>query len=563
MPSGLINIVSYGSQDLFLNGTPEITFFKLVYRRHTPFSIESIPINFDDPVGFGKKSAITIQKVGDLIHKAYLQITLPEVSLKRFLPSTPPFNNTAVTIATNNYNIITSFMSINRNAFVAAYEVYLAQNTSGTSVMVSQINSVFNVPNNAQPIFNIQKLLLDSFDAPYTYNEISMQIIAQNYNGNDKNELFNLLQVGIDKSIKIQNFYFNQLKTAQKLFLDSTNPNIKFAWVSRIGHAIIKEIEVFIGGQKIDKHYGDWLNIWYELSANRDLEATYFNLIGNINILTDFNRIPKPSYTLNIPLQFWFCKYSGLALPLVALEYHDVRMEVTFRRLEEVSYVEDGTIIKWGSEGLYLDEVNSEIGLDISANLLIDYIYLDTGERNRFAQSSHEYLIEQLQLIEYEDITETQLQAVLNSFVHPSKELIWVAQQQQYTENTSGYNNNQWFNYGINGLPIVEFSSIFFNSYIRVPKLSANYFNYLQPYQHHSTTPAKGINVYSFSLFPEEHQPSGAANLSIITRVTVIMDFNPLVFKTGNGKINVRLYTRNFNILKIASGMGSVAFTYG
>jgi hypothetical protein len=114
MTGGLLEIVTYGSQDLYLTGTPEITFFKVVYRRHTNFAIENIRVNFDDTVGFGLDSSLTIPKVGDLVHKMYLEIILPKIDFKRndasldFQP--------ALDQAEANFEILTDFMSLNRRA---------------------------------------------------------------------------------------------------------------------------------------------------------------------------------------------------------------------------------------------------------------------------------------------------------------------------------------------------------------------------------------------------------------------------------------------------------------
>src|SRR5439155_4433753 len=152
-----------------------------------------------------------------------------------------------------------------------------------------------------------------------------------------------------------------------------------------------------------------------------------------------------------IPLQFWFCRYSGLAIPLIALEYHDVTIEIKFRKFEELCYIEPETTIRVCNfeEGIHLDEVPDEIGVNISALLLIDYIYLDTIERKRFAQSSHEYLIDQLQMLEQKNVIQQKIQININNFVHPCKELIWVSQKICFTENPCGTNKCRWDNYSL------------------------------------------------------------------------------------------------------------------
>lgn len=210
------------------------------------------------------------------------------------------------------------------------------------------------------------------------------------------------------------------------------------------------------------------------------MEQIYFKMIGNVEELTTFDRSIKPRYRLKIPLQFWFCRFSGMALPLVALEYHDVRFDMKFRKIEDVSYVENGKQIVFSNdEQIFLDEVTDELGINIEATMLIDYVYLDSKERRRFAQASHEYLIEQLQVLEITDVSQQKIQPVLNNFVHPSKELIWVAQKVRYTENLDGWTRLRWDNYSLTdenkGNPI-SFSGIDFHSYNRVQRLDGNYF---------------------------------------------------------------------------------------
>ena len=569
MAGGLIQIVTYGSQDLYLTGTPEITFFKVVYRRYTNFSIENVPIPFDDPTGFGLRSAITIPKNGDLVHKTYLEITLPEVTLQRLTTS----NNLlpALQQAEANFQIVTAFMQLNWQAYTNAIEIYDAENITLASQIIQQVDSVFAQAGTADTITAFQNLLTTTQDAPFTYDEVSMKIVADAFNADDsKNAVFTAMTTALDKSQKTQQFYFNQLVTLQDEYADQTNPNIKFAWVNRIGHTIIDEILITIGGSVIDRHFGDWLNIWYELTAKRDLEPTYFKLIGNVEPLTSFDRNTKPSYLLRVPMQFWFCRFSGLALPLVALEYHDVTITVKFKKIGKVAYIEADQQILFNKAGttITLDEVPAQLGLDIQAMMSFDYIYLDIDERRRFAQASHEYLIDQLQILELPIVSQKTLQVNLNKFVLPSREIIWVAQKVSYTKNPDGTTQTQFDNYSLTdtnmGNPIA-YSTLQFHSYERIARFDGNYFNYVQPYQHHQTTPSDGINMYSFALFPEEFQPSGSANFSRLSRINLTLEFDPSLLQSDGSyeQMYVRIYTRNVNILRVFTGMASPAATFG
>jgi len=568
-----MQIVSYGSQDLFLTGVPEITFFKVVYRRHTSFATESVKVDFDNSVGFGSTSVVKIPKVGDLIHRMYLEITLPKVDLKReSLPDSESFENN-LTDAEENYVKVTNFMTINRNAFISALNFFVpVNNPDATSDMIITINEVFSKSGNQTTIQEMIELLTLDDEAPFTYNDISMQAITDSFDSNSsKDDLFASLEHGIDKSIKTQNYFFQKLLKARTELEEVKNENIKFAWIEKVGHAIIEQMEIKIGGQVVDKQCGDWLNIWKELSLDRNLEKVYDEMIGDVDFLTNFDRTIKESYTLRIPLQFWFCKFTGLALPLISLEYHNVIFSAKFRNINEVAYIEENTGIKCASkdESLMLVDTPSEKNVNISANLLIDYVFLDTKERKRFAQSSHEYLIEQIQVFEQKNITQKNVQIIINNFVHPTKEIIWVSQKKKYTVNHNDTIKLQWHNYSMSdenkGNPIA-FSSMDFNSYNRIIRLDGKYFNYVQPYATHQATPSDGINMYSFSLFPEEHQPSGSANFSKISRIVLYLELDDSLFDESGSiidPVNIRIYTRNLNILRFINGFGGLAWVYG
>lgn len=557
MPGGLIGISTYGSQDLYLTGAPSITFFKTVYRRNTHFSMESIKVRFDTPVEFGGYAVVKIPKIGDLMYKTFVEITLPEISFKRCIDKKKIYKyNQKLRVATEEYNLMNEYLRINRSAFIIAHEIYIAEN--GINIVddiVDRIIDKFNKPHKNQ---EIQKI----FDCHYNdellfgFEECNIKLVSIKNREEDKDKLFSALRITIDKLIKVHKYFHNKVAKYQEKLDDAKNKNAKFAWVNRIGHAILSSIEVQIGGTTIDRHYCGFMNIWYELTANRAMQPVYYDLIGNVPILTSFDRIKKPKYVLRIPLQFWFCRFTGSAIPLIALEYHDVSIHIKFRKFQELCYVEKGTELE------YCD-LNC-----LDANLFIDYIYLDDLERRKFAQSNHEYLITQLQVLELYCVTQKNLQIEINNFVHPSKELIWVAQRQSFTMNPDGYHQCLWDNYSATEEGIINpfsYSSISFHCYERVARFNGDYFNYVQPYETHSSTPSDGINVYSFALYPEEYQPSGSANMSTLDKVTISTTFADCLSDNGIlcDPVNVYVFTRNINILRFASGFCGVAFVYG
>ena len=530
MGGGLMQLVAYGAQDIYLTGNPQITFFKVVYRRHTNFSMEAIEQTFNGNPGFGKKVSCTISRNGDLIHRVYLQTTLPEVDL-----SSDP---------------------------------------------------------NVSPI------------------------------------------------------------TGQ--------PNLReFNWVNWVGHQLIKNVEVEIGGQRIDKHYGEWLHLWNELTQQSGHQEGYARMCGNVTLLVTPNGGAGtatngdaagfadggaahvfPETQLYIPLQFWFCRNPGLALPLIALQYHEVKINVEFNDLNNCAQGNtgnaDGLRNRSGRADLAADSLagNTNHLLNFTNNmsdfslkdtaLFVDYIYLDTDERRRFAQVSHEYLIEQLQFTGEESITSKNSKIKLN-FNHPVKELVWVVQpnnniipgNKQFfnftdhvdttfitgeamdplglgmsssldlglgilSEGAGTYFEGGWGDYSYNTLggadgpnPInkfdvgkncVEKAKLQLNGHDRFQERKGDYFNYVQPYQHHSQTPAVGVNVYSFGLKPEEHQPSGTCNFSRIDNATLQLTVTDETVKPKDCKSRVqnakiRVYATNYNVLRIMSGMGGLAYS--
>lgn len=397
MGGGLMQLVAYGAQDIYLSGNPQITFFKVVYRRHTNFSMEAIDQTFNGNADFGKKVTCTISRNGDLIHRVYVQVMLPALTT--------------------------------------------------------------------------------------------------------------------DKYAK---------------------------WV---GHKLIKSVEIEIGGQRIDKHYGDWLHIWNELSQTEGHWEGYKIMVSGADVRRDSNDANKDSLshpgddpesgqerTLFIPLQFWFCRNPGLALPLIALQYHEVKVNVEFASASDCMVT--------GNADKTTALVDTGESLD-SATLYVDYIYLDTDERRRFAQVTHEYLIEQLQFTGDE---KAQSKLKLN-FNHPVKELIWVEQKtgakvgDYVTSYTEGH--------------------IQLNGHDRTSARKSPYYQLVQPYQHHERVPTavdQPINVYSFALKPEEHQPSGTCNMSRIDNAT-------LNLANVSGDNNVKVFAVNYNVLRIMSGMGGLAYS--
>jgi len=384
-----------------------------------------------------------------------------------------------------------------------------------------------------------------------------------------------------------------------------------FSWVENVGQALISYVELEIGGQLIDKHYGDWLYIWNELTLPVGKQGAFDMMVGsglvpsadgvtgrNVggscsscgsvdpgactvngnagtggicsngsgNAAITRPRKCSPEYTVYVPLEFWFCRHSGLALPLIALQYHEVKVNLQFANLNNLCNVTSvggliGTLTTEARTKAVYNFVNTN-GL-VAASLWADYIYLDTEERRRFAQVAHEYLIEQLQFTGGESVTASQ-NNIKMSFNHPVKELVWVTQLDQNVD--CYYQRNLPFNYADdNAQNPTALAKIQLNGHDRFDARFGSYFNYVQPYQHHTRSPAVGINVYSFALKPEEHQPSGTCNFSRIDNAVLNLTLSPYTLKDSVSSAaltaQVRIYAVNYNVLRVMSGMGGLAYS--
>jgi len=351
------------------------------------------------------------------------------------------------------------------------------------------------------------------------------------------------------------------------------------------GLRLINYVEIEIGGQKIDKHYSHWLYIWNELSLPISKRHGYNEMVGAYGGFELSNQV------LHIPLEFWFCRNVGLALPLIALQYHEVKINLNFEVAEKCANT--------AAAAPALSAVT----------LWVDYIFLDTDERRRFAQLSHEYLIEQLQFTGQEAITSSSGVKTKLNFNHPCKELVWFVANNEATP----LKKANWFNYttavsaidntidtsktpnlaripktyndlkaellqtNINYQAVsanatnnpsnpVKLAKLILNGNDRFYERPGRYFNLVQPYQHHENIPTNaGINVYSFALKPEEHQPSGTLNMSRIDTAVLNLSFEEKTGSTGtdynptDGILYV--YAVNYNVLRILSGMGGLAYS--
>ena len=324
---------------------------------------------------------------------------------------------------------------------------------------------------------------------------------------------------------------------------------------------MIEYVEIDIGGQVIDRLYGEFMFLWTRLTYPYDQRVKVDALGQGKGPASNCGTTGRPARTrLNyIPLSFWFGRNPGAALPLIALQYHEVKINILWNK---------SSLVFTSTNGVPNESAFRQ------ANLLVDYVYLDVEERRRMAQESHEYLIEQTQFNEDKGITSANVRLDL-TFNHPVKELIWVTQSSwkkdcrfaKLTSGTGGYGISSSYNNGqVNPLSydqIILDCALQINGQDRVPSLPRQYYELVQPYQHHSGTVGGGIHCYSFAIRPEEHQPSGTCNFSRIDTATLVFSVDGAVSINNDdlNNYNIRTYAVNYNVLRVMSGMAGLAYS--
>lgn len=333
---------------------------------------------------------------------------------------------------------------------------------------------------------------------------------------------------------------------------------LTYGWVNSLGHALAKSSWIEIGGQRIDKQYGEWMEIWSELTLTEEKREGYNKMIGKVDPASFRATTFSGGMTMYIPLQFWFCRHLGLSLPIMSLYYHLVEIVVDIRKFNEL----------WVSNQ---EGATPPTEPPIEACLLIDYIYLDIEERRQFYQESQIYLIEQLQFTG--DCPAPGTQVPVNFyFNHPIKELIWILQRNDVIGPPSGVfpgttypKGNDWFNFSTfpSRTTTVEEDSfetaiIQFNGVDRFKEREASFFRLYQPYMYHTRVPSKNyIYLYSFGLRPEEMSPTGQMNFSRVDNARLLLTMRQ---RRSYTDYTVRAYGLNYNILILSAGLGGQLF---
>jgi len=396
----------------------------------------------------------------------------------------------------------------------------------------------------AQDVYLTGNPKVTFFQAVYKrHTNFAMENIEQTVNGTAADN--GRVSVTIARNGDLIADMYVEMKTASGAGVSSD------AWVAE---RAIKNVELSIGGQRIDKHYQKWWRLYSELYLDESKKLNYGKMTSGV----------VSAKSIFLPLLFFFNRNPGLALPLIALQYHEVRLD--FDLSAEFDYYTDGSTFKvWGN-----------------------YIYLDTEERRRFAQKGHEYLIEQVQHTGTDSVTVGSENQKRLSYNHPVKELVWCLDEggTDYANLWNFTNTDITLTSNIDqavfdsncfalpssaGAPMLlqegtqfdeetsgplESFKLVLNGQDRFKEQGGKYFNQVQPFNHHSGSPMPGIYSYSFALKPEEHQPTGTCNFSRIDNAQV--SIKP---KSNFRNDTLHMFATNYNVLRIQSGMGGLAFS--
>ena len=319
------------------------------------------------------------------------------------------------------------------------------------------------------------------------------------------------------------------------------------SWTNNIGCFIIDWVELQFGGEPIDRISGDLLDIFMDITTPSGKKQPLYDMIGKYSTFN--NNTQTEALKLLIPIPFWFCRSIEKALPLISMQYTDIKLVFQFKPFDKCWYK------------LSNGETPSSTPSITKANLICNFIYLDVFERTKFAkEKNHEYLIEQFQSLNGFQLAQNLINANVRLFFnHNIKELYWTYRTDVATSNNDYNNYANVTNYGTsNELIVAPFNemNLRFNGNDRFEKLAETFFRLYQPYKHHSSGTNDYIYMYSFALTPEDTQPSGTCNFSKLDNITLNLDCSASI---PSGIINV--YAINYNILRIQNGMSGLLFS--
>jgi len=587
MGGGAIQLAAYGAQDVHLTGNPQITFFKMVYRRHTNFATEVVEHSFNTTPAFGGKFTCTVPRKGDLLGRTYLKMILPAIPSCSggSVPTNKEINSMAYWIPRLGHSIINKVsvdigghqIDEQSGSFINVYDELTRSAEMGPVDKGRYDDMIGNIDGKTT---HITRSPLTKLNYPTDlsngdgslYTGVPMTTFIDGYNKDLKIVSSSVqyianLTTGFYTGLNLASGIEDQINSISGLsgfsstFYKGNNTiSIKSSGSFSVLGNSTANLTLGITGDLTGTVVSSRREInLFPLLSCKDAFPTIRDDLGSGNNVVE-------SRTVYVPLQFWFCKNYGVALPLISLSEHEVRIHVELRSLTDLFYGWDG-----GVNG-------SAIGTLQDCVLCTEYVYLDTDERRRFAQAKHEYLIEQVQSSSHR-VTGSSMNIELN-LSHPVKELVWTVQDDRWVAKTSAtgtaaadrgkrydkeFHEYEMFNSTNiqsdwtaskirNGNPVSK-AQLFLDGQDRFSEMPGEYFNMVAPYSYHTNIPkSNGINVYSFALKPEEHQPSGSCNFSKVDNAVLKLSLNT----SSSGTVNI--HAVNYNILRVMGGMGALAY---
>ncbi len=538
MTGGILQLVARGYDDTYIIKEPEITYFKIVYRRHTNFSTFPKILNFNQDINFGKIGRCRIKFLGDLVYKAYLAIEIPEINIDKYNYTVNDLIN-----ALDEYNIIFNY--------------------------TGNINDLLNY----DLLINLQELINNKVTELINYYNSITNIDLKNWT---LKKLFDIAfkngNCWVPPNLsKILQSSFKHNKLTKRLFELFNTGKPQFAWVKELAHNLIDYIEVQIDGVTIDMHNTEIIRSDKIINLDENKLRGYYEMIGNVKELYTYDSNLKPKKILYLPLNFWFCRHISSAIPLVAMPHSYVDIIVKFKDFADVTYCPD---------------INFKRIPKLNSYLVIHYVYVEEEERKRLCENKLEYLIEKYEIggkeiyskkniipskeklddsITITDDKEHLCEYKLD-FNFSTKQLFWIVKPYNAISINDPTNK---FNYDFLDLNSEKFNPITyiklkFNGRDRETLKKSDYYQYWQPYKHYCSDLVDNLFLYNFALYPQMLQPSGTASFSKIFDSQLDLHLNKILTDlvlNYNYKFEITCYALQYNILRFHSGMAGLAFT--
>lgn len=510
----------YGAADVVLTGSPQVTFFRHVWRRAAPFALESIENAFaGQPADFGRKASCQISRQGDAVTHVWLQVTLPNLdealvnnpqaatALQPFIVSARRTSRTSARVRIRHPAADTSYQQ---------YRVTFSPtgSTGGGEVTVTTSPS--------DPLVAAASGLEDA--GTYDVVATGLKDGGSGEGGSDSEP-------------------------------SPAAPLIALKYTNGIGWAMCRMATLEIGGVTIDRYHTEWLDVWNEVALKDEKRHALTEMVGlypEFDMYDDSKSTSGGGGTLYVPIPFYFSKAIGLALPLIALSFHDVRIQLEFR---ELNY-----LVKSDVPISSLIDVSSNKPPSCDCRMFAQYAYMDVEERRKFSSLPSEYLLEQTQEQEVPVArADGPTFKISLPFSHPVKEIFFHYLDYESSYEGDAVNGNDYFNYGLPGGAAGDpFDTVLLqiNGHPRQSERPASFYRLMVPFQCHTRVPRKKVYNFSFSLDPESTQPSGSTNFSRVDSAHLVVKLNPAI---DRGR--VRVYAVNYNVARVASGLLGLAFT--